>query len=505
MIYLESFEFLMFGFSEALTVTNLIFCLLGVTFGMFIGVLPGLGPTAGTALLLPLTFGLEPVTAIIMLAGIYYGSMYGGTITSVLINTPGEAASLITCLDGHPMAKQGRAGAALGIAAIGSFIGGIVSIIGLVLIGPALAKVALKFGPPEFFALVVMGLILLLGLMGTSLVKGLLAALLGLTLAFIGLDPSTGVVRFTFGQTDLVSGIDFICVAMGLFGLAELFTNAEQSFKGKPEKPMKVQGMFPKKHEWKPAMNSIGRGSILGFFMGLIPGTNSVIPTILSYSMEKKIAKDPSRFGNGAIEGVAGPETANNSYSGGALIPLFTLGIPSSPTVAVLLGAFIMHGLTPGPMLFEKNPDLVWTIIASMFIGNVILLILNLPLANVWAKITLVPFKLLFPIIMMIVIVGTYSLNNSLFDVSLMLIFGIIGYLLKKVNFPLAPVILAFVLGSLFEKTLIQSLTIFEGDFLGFFGRPISGTILTIALIALVISIISTIRNKRIVTGDVEM
>lgn len=502
---MESLQFLLTGFGEALTWTNLLFCLIGVSFGMFVGVLPGLGPTAGTALLLPLTFTLDPITAIIMLSGIYYGAMYGGTITSVLINTPGEAASLITTFDGYPLAKQGRAGVALGISAIGSFLGGCVSIIGLVLIGPALARVALNFGPPEFFALVFMGLALLIGLMGKSLVKGLIAALFGLTLAFVGIDTNTGVMRFTFDQTNLMSGIDFISIAMGLFGLSELLLNAEKNLGANAEKPPKVQGLFPKRSEWKPTMKSIGRGSILGFFIGLIPGTNSVIPTILSYTMEKKMAKDPSRFGKGALEGVAGPETANNSYSGGALIPLFTLGIPSSPTIAVLLGAFIMHGLTPGPTLFEKEPVFVWTVIASMFIGNAILLILNLPLANLWARITMVPYRILFPIIVMIIIVGTYSLNNSLFDVGSMIVFGILGYIFKKAEIPLAPIILAFVLGELFEKNLVQSLTIFEGNILEFFMRPISGTILGISIVAILYSIFASVKNKRLVNEDVEM
>ncbi|MFJ8236236.1 tripartite tricarboxylate transporter permease [Ureibacillus sp. NPDC094379] len=502
---MDSIQFLMHGFAEALTWQNLFYCFVGVSFGMFIGVLPGLGPTAGTAILLPLTFGLEPISAIIMLAGIYYGSMYGGTITSVLINTPGEAASLITCFDGHPLAKQGRAGVALGISAIGSFIGGCVAIIGLVILGPTLAKFALNFGPPEFFALVFMGMSLLIGLMGKSLIKGLIAALFGLMIAFIGIDQSTGVMRFTFGQTNLSDGIDFICVAMGLYGLSELFISAEQRMGAKAEQPAKIDSLFPRKGEWKPTLKSIGRGSLLGFFIGLIPGTNSVIPTVLSYSLEKKVAKDPSRFGNGALEGVAGPETANNSYSGGALIPLFTLGIPSSPTVAVLLGALIMHGLTPGPTLFQKEPDFVWAIIASMFIGNAILLILNLPLANLWAKITMVPFKILFPVIIMIIIVGTYSLNNSLFDVGIMFVFGVIGYLLKKVDIPLAPIILAFVLGKLLESTLIQSLTIFNGDILGFFTRPISGTILAISIIAIIITALPAFKRRNMVNEDVEM
>jgi len=502
---MESLGYLLSGFETALSGWNLLYCLLGVTMGMLIGVLPGIGATAGTALLLPLTFALEPVSAIIMLAGIYYGAMYGGTITSVLINTPGESASLITCIDGYPLSKQGRAGVALGISAIGSFIGGIVSIVGLVLIGPFLAEQALKFGPPEFFALVSLGLALLVGMMGKSLIKGFMAALLGLALAFIGQDSSSGIFRFGFGVPNLMNGIDFIAIAVGMFGLSELLSNAEANFSDNAVAPPKVKGLLPEKEEWKPTMKAIGRGSVLGFFIGLIPGTNSVIPTILSYSMEKKLAKDPSRFGKGALEGVAGPETANNSYSGGALIPLFTLGIPTSPAIAILLGAFVMHGLTPGPTLFQNNPQVVWGIIASMFIGNAILLIMNLPLANVWARITMVPFRLLFPIILLTMIVGTYTINNSMFDVGAMLVFGILGYILKKAEFPLAPIILTFVLGGMFEKTLLQSLTIFNGNMMGFFTRPISGTILTIVIIAILISIIASLKNKRFGTDDVDM
>lgn len=501
---MESLNLLISGFETAITWQNLLYCLLGVTFGMLIGVLPGLGPTAGTAILLPLTFGMEPVSAVIMLAGIYYGSMYGGTITSVLINAPGEAASVITCIDGYPLAKQGRAGVALGISAIGSFIGGIVAIIGLVLVGPIVAKQALKFGPPEYFALIVVGMCLLVGLMGKSLVRGLLAALFGLTLAMVGMDASTGAIRFGFGVPHLEDGFDFISIAMGLFGVSELLITAEESLKAKAVKPPKIQGLLPRKGEWGPTMKAILRGSGLGFIIGLVPGTNSVIPTLLSYSMEKKIAKDPSRFGKGALEGVAGPETANNAYSGGALIPLFTLGIPSSPAIAVLLGAFIMHGLTPGPTLLDKNPEFVWGVIASMFIGNFILLVMNLPLANVWARITMVPFKLLLPIILIITVLGTYSLNYSLFDVGSMLVFGVIGYFMKKAQFPLAPVILTFVLGGLLESSLLRSLTIFNGDFSQFFQRPISATLLIIAFIMLVVSIYLGYKNKKI-ADDVEM
>lgn len=495
---------LMNGFGTALTWWNLVYCLIGVTVGMLVGVLPGLGPTTATALLIPLTFGMDPVPAIIMLSGIYYGSMYGGTVTSVLINTPGEAASVITCLDGYPLAKQGRAGVALGVAGIGSFIGGTISILGLVFIGPPLAQFALRFGPPEFFALMVLGLITVVGLMGKSLIKGVIAAFVGLSLSLIGIDPVSGSDRFTFGEPYLLNGLDLVCVAMGLFGLSEILFGMERLSQN--EKPHKVTGILPRKDEWSPTLKSIGRGTGIGFLIGLIPGTNSVIPAILSYSIEKKVAKDPSRFGKGAIEGVAGPETANNSYSGAALIPLFTLGIPSSPTIAIILGAFIMHGLTPGPALFHEKPDFVWAIIASMFIGNLLLLVMNLPMAGLWAKIAMVPEKLLYPIILAISILGSYTVTNSLWGVGVMFVFGLVGYLLKKLDVPMAPIILTFVLGRLMETSLLQSLRIFNGNMLEIFLRPISGTLFGIALLLLIISIVSALKKKRtLLASDVEM
>ena len=497
-------DFFLNGLEIALTWSNLLYCLIGVTAGMFVGVLPGLGPTTGTAVLLPLTFGMEPISAIIMLSGIYYGAMYGGTITSVLINTPGEAASVITCLDGYPLAKQGRAGVALGVAGIGSFIGGTLSILGLALIGPQIAKFALNFGPPEFFALMVLGMTMVIGLMGKSLIRGLIAAVIGLNLALFGTDPMTGVVRFNFGQDELMSGFDVVPMAMGLFGISEILLSAES--KMNMEKPPKVKGLLPRRDEWKPTLAAILRGTGLGFLVGLLPGTNSVIPAIMSYSLERKIAKDPSRFGKGALEGVAGPETANNAYCGGALVPLFTLGIPSSPVIAVLLGAFMMHGLAPGPLLFQEKPDFVWAVIASMFIGNGILLFMNLPMAGWWAKISMVPFKLLFPIILAVAVVGTYSVNNSMFDVLIMIVFGIVGYVLKKVDIPLAPLLLTFVLGSEMESSLLESLTIFRGDFWSFFTRPISGTLLVVAIIIFAVSFVGGLRNKRNnLASDVEM
>jgi putative tricarboxylic transport membrane protein len=495
---------LLHGFEIAFNGWNLLYCLIGVSIGMLVGVLPGLGPTTGTAVLLPLTYGMEPISAIIMLSGIYYGAMYGGTITSVLINTPGEAASVITCLDGHPLAKQGRAGVALGVAGLGSFIGGTISIIGLAFIGPPIARLALKFGPPEFFALMVLGMTMVVGLMGKSLIRGLLAAVIGLVLSLIGLDPLTGAPRFDFGQIELQNGLDFVPVAMGLFGISEILLTLEQPIS--MEKPPKVKGLFPRKEEWKGTLAAILRGTGLGFVVGLLPGTNSVIPAIMSYSLEKKLAKDPTRFGKGAIEGVAGPETANNSYCGGALIPLFTLGIPSSPVIAVLLGAFVMHGLQPGPQLFQKNPEFVWAVIASMFIGNFMLLIMNLPMAGLWAKITMIPFKLLFPIILGVAVVGAYSVNNQLFDVGVMVAFGIVGYFFKKADIPLAPIVLTFVLGKLMEDSLLKSLTIYKGSFSALFLRPISGTLLGAAIVIFLVSFIAGLKKKKEgFAADIEM
>jgi putative tricarboxylic transport membrane protein len=471
---------------------------------MFVGVLPGLGPTTATALLIPITFGMDPISAIIMLSGIYYGSMYGGTITSVLINTPGEAASVITCLDGYPLAKQGRAGTALGVAGIGSFIGGSISIVGLAFVGPILADFALRFGPPEFFALMVLGLIMVIGLMGKSLVRGLIATFFGLTLSLVGMDPVSGTVRFTFGSTQLLEGFDLVTIAMGLFGISEILTGMENL--ANPEKPAKVEGLLPRREEWKPTLKAISRGTGLGFLIGLVPGTNSVIPAILSYSLEKKLAKDPSRFGKGALEGVAGPETANNSYCGAALIPLFTLGIPSSPTIAIILGAFIMHGLTPGPTLFLNNANFVWAVIASMFIGNLFLLVMNLPMAGMWAKIATVPPKLLYPFILIISVLGAYTVSNSLWDVGVMLVFGVVGYLMQKVDIPMAPIILTFVLSKLMERSLLQSLKMFNGNMLGFFERPLSGCLLGFAIIMLMFSLITAWKQKRAMfASDSEM
>lgn len=486
---------LLHGFEMALTPTNLLFCLIGVFVGQIVGVLPGLGPVAGTAMLIPLTYSLGPTTAVIMLAGIFYGAMYGGTITSVLINVPGEGASVITCIDGYQMAKQGRGGHALGVAAIGSFVGGCIAVLFLTFLGPILAKYALNFGPPEFFSLMIFGLLLLVGLIGKSVIKGLIAAIIGMLLALIGQDPATGVDRFLFGRIEMLEGVDFVVLAIGLFGLAEILTNSEEDME--LNKPEKIAGLIPPRSEWKSCLGAILRGTGIGGFLGLIPGTSASIASLMSYSLERKLADDPTRFGKGAIEGVAGPETANNSYAGAALIPLFTLGIPTSPTIAVLLGAFIMHGLTPGPLLYVKNPDFVWAVVASMFIGNLLLLILNLPLAKYWAKIALVPYHLLFPLILLVCMVGVYSVNRSLWDVGMTIGFGAIGYLMKKWQLPAAALILSFVLGKSIEFTLVQTLSLSDSGLLYLFERPISGVLLTLCGIILLLGLYTTIKNKR--------
>jgi len=500
---MESLMGLLSGFGVAMTWQNLLYCLIGVTVGQLVGVLPGIGPTTATALLIPLTYGMSPVSAIIMLSGIYYGGMYGGTITSVLINTPGEAASVITCLDGHEMAKQGRAGVALGVAALGSFVGGVASVLGLALIGPPLADFALRFGPSEMFSLMLFGMTMVVGLMGSSIVRGLVAMFIGLMLSVIGMDSITGTLRFTFGQPFLVNGLDLVTIAMGLFGLSEIFLGMENlNAVGKPEK---LSSLLPEKKEMKSTTNAILRGTGLGFFIGLIPGTNSAIPALLSYSMEKKLSKTPEKFGKGAIEGVAGPETANNSYCGGAMIPLLTLGIPSSPTIAILLGAFVMHGLTPGPILFTQNPTFVWGVIASMFIGNAMLLLMNLPLAGWWARIALVPARLLYPIVLIISIIGAYTVSNDLWDVGVMLVFGVLGYIMKKIDIPMAPIVLTYVLGTMMEKALLQSVKINGGSLIGLVESPISLVMLILAAIVFTGSVYAEIKNKKaMIAGEID-
>src|ERR687897_701746 len=485
---MESLGHLLSGFAAALSWYYLLYALAGCVLGTLIGVLPGLGPSAGTAILMPLTFTLDATGAIIMLAAIYYGAMYGGTVTSVLINVPGEAASVITCIDGHQMAKQGRGGTALGIAAIGSFVGGIAATIALIVVAPPLARLALSFGPPEFFALMLVGLALITGLAGTSLVAGLVMAVLGLLIALVGIDPVRGAPRFTFGLPNLYDGVGFIPVVMGLFGIAEILFTIERPYREVIK--TKLTSLIPSREEWRRSLGAIARGTGIGFFLGLIPGVGAIIPTFTAYVVEKRISKTPEQFGHGAIEGVAAPETANNAYANAAMIPLLTLGIPSSPTIAVLMGAFIINGLTPGPFLFQERPDLVWAVIASFFLGNILLLVLNLPFVGLWARILYLPFQYVCVGTLLFCVIGAYSLQQSVFDVGVMIACGVIGYGLRKIDLPVAPFILGLILGPFIEKSLRTSLEMSGGDFSIFYTRPLCLGLLLLAAAVLIGSIL---------------
>jgi len=492
---LDTLNLLLSGFGAALSLQNLLYAFVGCILGTMVGILPGLGPVSATAILVPLTFQLSQTGSIIMLAAIYYGAMYGGTITSVLINVPGETASVITCIDGYQMARQGRAGAALSIAAIGSFIGGTFAVLGLVIAGPLLARKALEFGPPDLFAMMMLGLSLIMGLAGKSLVKGLMMGMLGLFLSMIGMEVGEGIPRFTFDSMQLMRGIDFIAILIGLFGVSEILINAENP--ASSVLGAKMSSLIPTSQDLKDSAKPIARGTFLGFFLGIIPGLGAAIPTIISYTMERKLSKHPERFGKGAIEGVAGPETANNSYANGAFIPLLTLGLPSSPTVAVLMGALMMHGVTPGPMLFRDHAPLVWTLIASMYVGNVILLILNLPLITIWVSILRIPYSILIALILLFTVVGSYSLNNQIFDVGVMTLFGVLGYLLRKFDFPLAPLALTLILGPIMENALRQSMGMSQGSFHIFLERPLAIVFLALAIVVLVTTGLGLARAAR--------
>lgn len=493
---MEFFGPVLDGFSVVLDPTNLLYCLLGVVIGMLIGVLPGLGPAATIAILLPLTYGVEPVTAIIMLAGIFYGAQYGGTITSVLLRLPGEASSVVTVFDGYVMAKQGRAGTALGIAAIGSFIGGTVAIIGLTFLAPLVAGFALDFGPPEYTALALLGILLVATISGGSKIKAVIAAAFGLFLATVGRDIFTGAERFTFGQLSLADGIDFVPIAMGLFGVGEILYNLEERHRA-ASAPLAVSNVWPRRKDLKQASGAIGRGSVLGFFLGILPGGGATISSLASYAMEKKTAKDPSRFGKGAIEGVAGPETANNAAATSSFIPLLTLGIPANATMAIIFGALLIQGVTPGPQLIVNDPQLFWGVVNSMYIGNILLLIMSIPLIGVFVRILRIRAAILAPITALITLLGAYTIRNSMFDVMLVVIFGVVGYLMKKFGFEPGPLVLAFVLGSLLESNLRRSLLVLEGDAMGFFTRPISATLLVLFVVVAVLPIIRSGMEKR--------
>ncbi len=484
------------GIQAAFTPINLFYCLTGVFVGTLIGVLPGLGPIATIAMLLPATFALPPVSALIMLAGIYYGAQYGGSTTAILVNLPGETSSVVTALDGHQMAKQGRAGPALGISALGSFIAGTFSLVALMLVAPSLASVAIAFGPAEYFSLMALGLVVLTFLTQGSMAKALLMACIGIVLGLIGLDSITAQPRLTFGRMELIDGIGLVPVVMGLFGVAEVLINTEQVIK-RDVINAKITQLLPNKADWKASAGPVARGTILGFFLGILPGGGAVVASFASYALEKRLSKTPERFGNGAIEGVAGPESANNAAAGGAFIPLMTLGIPPNVVMALLLGAFVIHGLQPGPLLITQNPGLFWGIVASMYIGNVMLLVLNLPLIGMWVQLLKLPYNILFPLIILFTIIGVYCSSNNVFDVYVMIAFGVIGYFMRKLGYEPAPLVLAFVLGPMLENNLRKSLILSQGDLLTFVQRPISAACLALAVVLLVGPLLPSFRKKR--------
>jgi putative tricarboxylic transport membrane protein len=485
---LEVLDKLLFGFTVALSPANFLYCLIGVFIGTIVGVLPGLGVMNAVAILIPMTFGMNPTTAMIMLAGIYYGAMYGGSTTSILINTPGEAPAIMTTLDGYQMALQGRAGPALGIAAFGSFIAGTFATIMLMVLAKPLIKVALSFGPTEYFSMLVLALCTLGGLMGESVIKGLLMAAFGIFLGTIGIDPVSGAERFTFGIPELMDGIGFLPVAIGLFAIAEVLVTAEMEMM----RPVveKIKGLLPSLKDWKDSSYPIARGTVIGFLIGCMPGGGATLASVVSYLIEKKVSKHPEKFGKGAIEGVAGPESANNAASGGAMVPLLTLGIPSTGVSAVLLGALMLYGLRPGPLLFEKSPDLVWGLIASFYIGNALLLVINLPLIGIWVQMLKVPFQKLLAFILVIAITGTYATNNSVTEVYITVVFGVIGYLMKQADLPAAPVIMGIILGPLIETHFRRALIISNGDYSTFFHHPLSAIFLCAAIGAILYPVI---------------
>ncbi|HEV8110078.1 MAG TPA: tripartite tricarboxylate transporter permease [Burkholderiales bacterium] len=475
------------GFGIALTPFNLMMAVAGVLVGMLIGALPGVGPPSGVAMLLPLTFGMEPTSGIIMLAAMYAGTMYGGTITSVLINTPGESASVVTCLDGYQMALQGRAGPALGIAALGSFIAGTIGVVLLMLVSPLLARWALSFGPPESFALMLLGLTTVTLLGGDDPLKGYISMLLGLMLAMVGFDIISGEARYGFGIPEMMDGVDFLPVAIGLFGLGEVLAGAQEKGGPQVKGKLRLRDVLPSLSDWAMSKWSIARGTVLGFAVGMLPGAGPTVASFLSYTVEKKVSRTPERFGKGAIEGVAAPESANNAAATAAMVPMLTLGIPGSATTAIMLGGLMMWGLRPGPMLFEKNPQFVWGLIASQYIANFMLLIASTALIPLFVRALRIPYSILMPLIIVFCVTGAYSLKNNVWDVGQMLVFGVVGYFMKKLGYSPAALVLALVLGPLAERALRQSLIISDAGVGIFFTRPISAVLMVLALAAIAV------------------
>ncbi len=493
---MELIQNLGFGFSTAFTLANLTYCLIGVVLGTAIGVLPGLGPVATISMLLPITFGMEPTTALIMLAGIYYGAQYGGSTTAILVNLPGESASVVTALDGYQLARKGKAGLALATAAIGSFIAGTFATILIAFFAPPLAEIALTFGPAEYFSLMVLGLVASVVLAHGSLLHAFAMIFLGLLLGMVGADVNSGVFRYTFGFLQLTEGINFVVVAMGMFGLGEIIANLN-SDTSRPLIEKRITGLFPTRADLAQMAAPILRGTVLGSALGILPGGGAMLSSFASYSLEKKLSAHPEEFGKGALAGVAGPESANNAGAQTSFIPMLTLGIPANPVMALMVGALIVHGIQPGPSVISEQPALFWGLIASMWLGNVMLLVLNLPLIGMWVRLATLPYGMLYPTIIVFCSIGVFSLNNGTFDIYLMALFGVVGYLLRKIDCEPAPLLLGFILGPLMEEHLRRTLLLSGGDPIVFVSRPISLTLLLIAALLLVLILAPSLRRRR--------
>ncbi|HEX9820664.1 MAG TPA: tripartite tricarboxylate transporter permease [Methylomirabilota bacterium] len=491
---LETLGNLGLGFSVALSPPILMYAFAGCVVGTLVGVLPGVGPLAGISLLLPATFGLDATRAIVMLAGIYYGAMYGGSTTSILMRIPGEAASVMTCIDGYAMARKGRGGAALAISAVGSYVAGTVSVLGLMFLAPPLAEFALRFGPPEYLALLLFGLLVLAYMSAGSMVKSLAMAAFGLLLGMVGIDQMSGYFRFAYGFVELGDGLGVVPVAVGLFGVAEILATAGKATPPAVIRP-RLRELLPSRQEWRESAAPIGRGTVLGFAIGILPGSAHIISSFVSYVVEKRLSRHPERFGQGAVAGVAGPESANNSATSGAFVPMLALGVPSGPIPAVMLAAMMVHGVSPGPMLIQQQPELFWGFIASMYVGNVVLLILNLPLVGVFVNILRVPYPYLYPAILVFCILGVYAVNGSVVDVWIMLAMGLLGWVLRKLDFETAPIVLGLVLAPMIELSLRQSLAMSDGRYAIFVQRPISAVLLAMGLGLVLLNLYSFVRR----------
>ncbi len=486
---------ILLGFATALTVENLMYCFIGVFLGTFIGVLPGLGSLAAISMLLPMSFYLEPTTALILLAGIYYGGEYGGSIASILLNLPGTPSAAVTCLDGNPMAKQGRAGVALFVTAIASFVGGSVGVIALMGFGPSIAQVGLSFGPADYFALMLLGLVAAVTVGGGSLVKGLIMVVLGLLLGTVGTDVTSGAFRYTFGFLELRDGVSLVAIAMGLFGIAEVVSSVREAGTRKITEKVTMRSMMPTRADMRQTVAPMARGSSIGGFLGALPGAGTVIAAFLAYATEIRVAKDKTRFGKGAIEGVAAPESANNAAAQTAFIPTLTIGIPGSATMSIMLGALMIHGITPGPLLVSDHPTIFWGLIASFWIGNLFLLVLNIPLIGLWVKVLQFPYKYIYPVVIALICIGVFSMRTSVFDVGLVVIFGGLGYLLQRTGYSAAPLILGFVLGPMLEENLRRAMLMARGDAMRMVSDPLTGSILGLSALLLVWAVYGGIRN----------